>query len=357
MKKTENVLTFREIFPTNSKGRVNRAGENLASGQATQDDLTAIENWRASHNHILNTFQANLRRRAKLSNARTPVQRIKRLETIENKLRRYPNMRLARMQDIVGCRVVFENLDELHAFRSKFNRSRFSHKRRMKKDQAGKEVDAYNYINRPKPSGYRGVHDVFEFRAKQAGRSKAAGGERWNGLNIEIQYRTKVQHAWATAVEICDNYTENHGKFSNAPDEYLLYFQIASELLARTFEDRRSCLPNWTIKELTSRFEVLEAEHGMLSTLAGIQPNDENFPAERNTLLIFNNETGETEVLVFQNFRDAVQNYFKLERESADGIDVVLVAADDPESVRYGFKNYFSDAKDFVNYIQDALYA
>lgn len=351
----DQALAIREIFPSNSKGRVNRAGENLAKKKATAEDLSTIENWRASHNHILNTFQANLRRRAKLFNVRTPVQRIKRLETIKNKLRRYPNMNLARMQDIVGCRVVFENLDELHAFRSEFNRSRFSHKRRMKKDENGSDQDAYDYVKHPKPSGYRGIHDVFEFRAKQGGRSKAAGGERWNGLNIEIQYRTKVQHAWATAVEICDNYTENHGKFSNAPSDYLLYFQVSSELLARKFEDKTSCLSDWSTTDLVHQFHTLETDHGMLATLDGIQPNDENFSSERNTLLIFNNETGETDVLVFHNFRDAVQKYFTLERESAEEIDVVLVAADDPESVRFGFKNYFSDARDFVNYIQEAL--
>ena len=50
-----------------------------------------------------------------------------------------------------------------------------------------------------------------------------------------------------------------------------------------------------------------------------------------------------------------MQEYFRLERESAEEIDVVLVAADDPESVRFGFKNYFSDAKDFVDYVTEAL--
>src|SRR6056297_3370915 len=104
--------TIREISPQNSKSRVNQAGRNLAANSASKEDMDIIENWRASHNHILNTFQANLRRRAKLSNARTPVQRIKRLETIQNKLRRFPEMQLSRMHDIVGCRVVFDDMDQ-----------------------------------------------------------------------------------------------------------------------------------------------------------------------------------------------------------------------------------------------------
>ena len=350
----EKSIPVREVTPKSSKNRVNLAGSRLAQNEYSPEDMDVIENWRASHNHILNTFQANLRRRAKLSNARPPVQRIKRLETIQNKLRRYPKMQLARMHDIVGCRVVFDDLGKLEEFRGEFNKSRFSHKRKSKKLSGGGEVDAYNYIINPKESGYRGIHDVFEFRAKQAGKSKAAGGERWNGLNIEIQYRTRVQHAWATAVEICDKYTENHGKFSNAPDEYLRYFQVASELLARKFEGMRSCIPDVSDADLVREFKTLEGKHGMLTTLAGIKPNDENFPDERNTLLIYNEKSGETNVMTFAKFKDAVEEYFRLEREASEGIDVVLVAADDPESVRFGFKNYFSDARDFVDYVNDA---
>lgn len=218
---TETYILSIEIFPEHSKGAVNRAGEAIASDQAADKDLTVIENWRAAHNHVLNTFQANLRRRAKNSGARSPVQRIKRLETIRNKLQRFPKMQLARMHDIVGCRIVFDSLDELHSFRRQFNRSRFSHRRRTRKNDDGSTQELYDYISKPKVSGYRGIHDVFEYRAKQSGAAKASGGDKWNGLHIEVQYRTSIQHAWATAVEICDKFTENHGKFSNAPDDYL----------------------------------------------------------------------------------------------------------------------------------------
>ncbi|MGR3659901.1 MAG: RelA/SpoT domain-containing protein [Paracoccaceae bacterium] len=343
-----------EVFPNHSKGEVNRAGRRLAQNEATDDDMGVIENWRASHNHILNTFQENLRRRAKLSDARTPVQRIKRLETIQNKLVRYPDMKLARMHDIVGCRVVFNNIEELERFRREFNKSRFSHIRRMKKGEHNKTFDRYDYITNPKASGYRGIHDVFEFRAKQGGQSKKAGGEKWNGLNIEVQYRTQIQHAWATAVEICDKFTENHGKFSNAPDDYLLYFQIASELLARHFEDMTGGLPEPTTEQLISDFLGLEKKHGMLHTLEGIQPSQEKFSDSRHSLLIFDEKAGTTKVLPFKLFREAVEEYFRLERESDNDVDVVLVAGEDSESVRFGFKNYFSDAREFVDYMHEA---
>jgi ppGpp synthetase/RelA/SpoT-type nucleotidyltranferase len=345
----------RDIFPENSKSAVNRAGSRLARGEAADEDLRIIENWRAAHNYILNTFQANLRLRAKKINMRTPVQRIKRLETIKNKLSRFPDMQFARMHDIVGCRVIFESEFDLNIFRNSFNQSRFAHRRRLKILSDGTKADAYNYIKIPKPSGYRGIHDVFEYRAKQAGRGRASGGEKWNGLNIEIQYRTTVQHAWATAVEICDNFTDNHGKFSNAPDDYLRYFLLASEMLARQFEPTTPRQLDSSNEALLSEFQFLEQQHGMLQTLRGIQPSQQDFAFDKHTLLIFTESYEETEVRTFSDFRSAVQAYFELERTKPNGVDVVLVAADDPESVRFGFKNYFSDAREFVSLIDKCL--
>lgn len=344
----------KDIFPEHSKSAVNRAGDRLANNEAILDDLTMIENWRAAHNYVLNTFQANLRTRAKKFNARTPVQRIKRLDTIRNKLVRFPDMKFSRMHDIVGCRVIFETIEELYDFRDSFNKSRFSHKRRVKTLEDGTKTDAYNYIDHPKSSGYRGIHDVFEYKAKQSGLGRGRGGEKWNGLHIELQYRTRVQHAWATAVEICDNFTDNHGKFSDAPEAYLRYFSLASELLARHFEPQTPRQFDLTNLELVSEFAHLENEHNMLTTLRGVQPSHEQFESSNHTLLIFDEEKNVTEVRVFSDFRIAIRSYFDLERTKGSGVDVVLVAADDSESVRFGFQNYFSDAREFVRMVDEA---
>jgi putative GTP pyrophosphokinase len=70
-----------------------------------------------------------------------------------------------------------------------------------------------------------------------------------------------------------------------------------------------------------------------------------------HTLLIFDERTDNVDVKTFSDFRLAIAEYFRLERERADNTDVVLVAADDSESVRFGFKNYFSDAREFVGFM------
>lgn len=60
----------------------------------------------------------------------------------------------------------------------------------------------------PKMDGYRGIHDVYEYDVR------SDYGVMWNGLLIEIQYRTLLQHSWATAVEVAGLLTHNNPKFS-----------------------------------------------------------------------------------------------------------------------------------------------
>jgi putative GTP pyrophosphokinase len=70
------------------------------------------------------------------------------------------------------------------------------------------EADKFNYIERPKKTGYRG----FMMCMNIAWISEA--GKKFRGLCVEIQYRTLVQHAWATAVEIVGFNTEKSTKIS-----------------------------------------------------------------------------------------------------------------------------------------------
>ena len=94
---------FAEVL--NSRSRVNQAGKNIRRGQPTAEDISVAENWRAAHGYIINTFQANLRRRARFMDV-VIAQRLKRQPTIFNKLVREPTMQLSNMHDIAGCRCI-----------------------------------------------------------------------------------------------------------------------------------------------------------------------------------------------------------------------------------------------------------
>lgn len=91
--------------------QIRKAGNKLKkmldlSPEERSEALEVLRNFRALHYAPLNTFQATLRDRLDRLGSEDSIvaQRIKRLPTILDKLRRYPNMNLDRMQDIGGIR-------------------------------------------------------------------------------------------------------------------------------------------------------------------------------------------------------------------------------------------------------------
>lgn len=243
-------------YPGGSKKRVTKAGEAIRNGTATSDDLSVIEEWRAAHRGVLNTFQAILRTRTRKQKI-SVAQRHKRRTTIINKLYRFPKMQLARMDDVAGCRLIFNNINELEQFRAKFLKARFKH-------QIRHEPDKYNYIKTPKKTGYRGIHDVYEYDVN------SDAGKNLTGLYIEIQYRTFVQHAWATAVEVIGFITESQPKFQQGDTRYETAMALASEILARVHEGCKGPVPDIGDADLLTKFLEIDQELSLIKTLNGL---------------------------------------------------------------------------------------
>jgi ppGpp synthetase/RelA/SpoT-type nucleotidyltranferase len=322
-------------YPGGSKSRVNRAGDRIRNGNPELADLLVVEEWRAAHRGVLNTFQAILRNRTR-GKSITVAQRHKRRSTIFDKLHRIPSMQLARMDDIAGCRLIFEDLDSLHSFREHLHTARFNHRRRN-------EPSKYDYISNPKSTGYRGIHDVYEYDVR------SDIGKHLKGLYVEIQYRTLVQHAWATAVEVIGFVTENQPKFQKGDKRYERAMALASEILARAFENSTGPHPTLSNREVLEEFLGLDQELHLLDTLRGLNSADKAVTEKRNAILIFG-RSGELEILEFRDATDALRSLFQLEKERPDA-DVVLVRADTSDEVRLAFKNYFSDARDFIHLV------
>lgn len=325
-------------FPGGSKSRVNKAGQNIRLNSASPKDLMVIEEWRAAHRAVLNTFQASLRNRTKDKNI-IVAQRHKRRNTISNKLKRLPKMELARMDDVAGCRLIFRTTDELHSFREKFHTARFKHKRKN-------DLDKYNYIKKPKDTGYRGIHDVYSYDVN------SNTGKRYKGLQVEIQYRTLVQHAWATAVEVIGFITESQPKFQQGDKRYEYCMALASEILARAHESLKGAFPNLSDVDLLNDFDKMDQDLHLVRTLTGLNSAETEATTNRNAILIFKPD-GTLEVRSFREATDALKELFKLENTHPD-LDIVLVKADTNEEIRTAFKNYFSDAKDFIRLLTEA---
>lgn len=338
------------VEPRYTKSRVTRAGRSIATDEGELEDYIAIENWRASHAWVINTFQANLRRRSRGKDIVVGT-RLKRRATIFNKLHRFPQMQLGRMHDIAGCRVIFHNISELNSFRDDVHRARFSHRR---KEADG---DKWNYISHPKEDGYRGIHDVYEYD------TRSAQGQAWKGLLIEIQYRTLLQHSWATAVEVAGLLTHNNPKFGQGAPEFVEFFAVASELLARRFEGMTSCYPDASDEYLMSKLIDLEASTRIIQLFRRVNSKVVDINFRMNNVLVFpfvaegaENE-GDLNIYSYGNLKQAIDAYNQYEKSLEGQADVVLVRADNFESMRITFRNYFADTTEFVSHIEEILSA
>ena len=82
-----------------------------------------------------------------------------------------------------------------------------------------------NYIYAPKESGYRGIHLIYRYKSDK--------NATYNGLLIELQLRSQLQHAWATAVETVGTFLQQSLKASEGSDLWLRFFALAGGVFAK----------------------------------------------------------------------------------------------------------------------------
>ncbi|SCD25484.1 RelA/SpoT domain-containing protein [Brucella inopinata] len=324
--------------PSDSKSAIRKAGKRLRDGDYSANYLATLNRWRAAHGYVLNTFQSNLRGRTRGTQI-TVGQRLKRASTIIDKLQQGRSIDLWSMHDIAGVRLIFNSVDELIDFRAGFHQTRARH--RLEND-----LNKYDYINTPKDSGYRGIHDVYSYEVQ------SKGGQPWNGLLIEVQYRTRVQHAWATAVEMSDMINGGRTKFSNGNEDNYRFFQLSSELLARTYEGRKSCLPETTRKDIIDEWSSLEKKHQFFAQLQHMAKEDVQALIRDYSILIINDQ-GKLSVETGYSYQAALARVVDLESAHSDW-DVVLVGGDE-DAIRSTYRNYFRNATEFIAYMDESL--
>jgi hypothetical protein len=127
---------------------------------------------------------------------------------------------------------------------------------------------------------------------------------------------------------------------------------LSSEILSRVYEENSGPYPDLSNLELIRRFDALDNELNLIRTLTGLNTAKTEATRNRNTILVFK-PNGDLEVFSYRDSTEALDDLFRLENENPD-LDIVLVKADTSEEIRMAFKNYFSDAKDFVRLLTRA---
>ena len=303
--------------------------------------------WRSCHSFPLNTFQMGLRKRATgvYSNAAI-VQRLKRVPSVIAKLERFPRMRLSQMQDVGGCRAVVDNVTRVRRLERNLLASQIKHALVAKDD----------YINSPAPSGYRGVHLVYRYWSDKV--------PVYNSLQIEIQLRSRLQHAWATAVETVGLFLDQSLKSSSGSSEWLHFFKLVSTAFARV---ERSRIVTGTptrkrqlireIRRWTRHLDVFARLEGYGEALRAI----ERAGTKRDFyyLLVVDPPASRLDVVAFarSQYEVATREYLAMEKSvaAAGHGDAVLVAAGSVRELRRCYPNYFADTRIFVEELRKFL--
>ena len=207
--------------PSESRKSINRAGQTLVEGTADpsviEEARELVGRWRACHLYPINTFQSTLRRKAGTYPGDVIVaQRLKRMPTIVDKLKRYPDMKLTTMQDIGGVRAVMTSVPDVYHLAGEYKTmGRFAHEL----------VAEYDYIQGPRDEdGYRSLHLIYKYRNSQ--------NPAYNGLRLEVQLRTKLQHTWATAVETMGTFLGQALKSRQGDRDWIDFFAVTSSAFA-----------------------------------------------------------------------------------------------------------------------------
>lgn len=332
--------------PKYTKSEINKAGKIIADSSSTpkerEEALIILNNWRAAHAYPLQVICSNLRQK---NPDAIVVQRLKRLESITGKIQRFPEMQLYKMQDLGGCRVIVDTIEQVYSAIKKYKSSRIRHI--LKRE--------YDYIANPKKSGYRSYHMVYQFHSDSK--------DTYNkNMFIEIQFRTKLQHMWATAVEMMGIYTKSNLKSSQGDQDILRFFTLVSSLFA--IEEKMPICPNTSdfADELISEIKSLDKKNNIISTLSGLNVSIKHASKIYNQkdknlyyILLLNYEEMTVTVKPFKssNLETATKLYERIEQGS--DLNVVLVSASSFETLRLAYPNYFADISYFVQKLRNVI--
>ncbi len=312
------------------------------------------DRWRACHAYPINTFQSTLRKKLNVySHDPIVAQRLKRMPTIIDKLRRYPAMKLTTMQDIGGVRAILNSTEDVFSLRDNYlNNVQFSHEL----------VDQKDYIKYPRSEyGYRSVHLIYRYKNKIV--------PYYDNLRIEMQIRTKLQHIWATAVETMGTFLGQALKSRQGDQDWLDFFALISSAFAH--EEGYPLVPRFdhlsrgdtfvAVADAEKRLRALYMMRGFSVAANAIYKSKGPGKSWSYHLIILNSLKRTVQIKPYDrnSFEQAIADYGQVEAEAARGqkIEPVLVSAGPIDKLRRAYPNFFLDIGEFVEYVRTIILA
>lgn len=352
----EMKLIHREL----ARNQVNRAGRLLVEGKGddvfTRDGLTAIDlvnSWRAEHSYPLRAVSTVLRRHARAKDSTALIsQRLKRMRSIISKLERQPRIQVTNMQDIGGCRAVLQSLRHVKELAAE---CRAIGAPTLPDDRK----NMWDYIHEPKPDGYRSIHFVLRYHPRNPDLASLVG------RRIELQIRTRLQHAWATAVETVDLFGKQNLKIGRGHPKWARLFALVGTVFA--IKEHCPCVPGTpdNVEDLLDELRTLWAQckaSTLFSTwMRGMKILSSTFPhrSDRVYLLEANTERKQIGITSWpgSEIDQANAQYASLEKdiEADPSRSAVLVAAESIKELEEAYPSFYADTERFVGELAAVL--
>ena len=215
-------------------------------------------------------------------------------------------------------------------------------------------TDEKDYILNPRDEdGYRSIHLIYKYRNRSA--------SEYDGLRIELQIRTRLQHFWATAVETMGTLLGQALKSRQGDQEWLDFFALISS----AFAIEEGCTPIPRFAQLSNQatdaaVAAAEERLGALTMMRGLSAAATVIYRKRSPrmrrgfyhLIILDSLKRTVRITPYDrdNFKQAVAAYASVEAEAAKGarIEPVLVSAGPMDKLRRAYPNFFLDIVDFA---------
>jgi putative GTP pyrophosphokinase len=344
-------------IPELSKTKIDKAAEKLSlrkkgnkpvSIDDLDESLDAVNAWRVAHSYPLNTFNTNLRKKVRKYNSAIVAQRLKRMPTILDKLNREPNMQLTQMQDIAGIRAVVPRPKDVYEVIKKYKTS---------KKQQHVLKNEKDYIQTPRAKdGYRSYHLVYAYK------SSTKEASQYDGLKIEVQVRTRLQHSWATAVETMGAILGQQLKSRKGEKEWLDFFAITSSAFAHI--EGTPLVPGYEHLNRQETFKIVSDQTQKLSVINKFEAfsvamdyvsrrkNGAGRPKNGYYLLRLDLKQQTVKIIAYSKDEasKAAKDYEKLEKlaDNNSDLDAVLVSAGPLDELKKAYPNYFGDVSEFM---------
>ncbi|OLF37598.1 hypothetical protein BTV98_08310 [Psychrobacter sp. Cmf 22.2] len=322
------------------------SGSHNISEEQFTNALLILRKYRENHTPCLvilsNLLQKKLDR-LDISKDSIVSSRTKRLESISMKLVRFTTTRLSQLDDLVGIRVTLPDMKSLNKFTDDKVFCEI-----INSYYIDNNIKIHDYICEPKSDGYRGIHQIFNCKVED------------KDFKIELQIRTKIQHEWATIVEILGSLNEVSFKTGEGEESYLQFLKLTSVLFS--IEEKAPVISNYeklTPAEVCIELNKLEKELRVIEKLKSVNSisfSEEN-TAAKYYLIQLDLESRETSILPYSDEQEANENYFRLEKtyQDSDRFDVVLVSVGDVNKIKEAYPNYFLDSNSFIERLNKLL--